>query len=79
MQNIPCGLTPAELPAREQLHEQNNDFTTMIQYFFESLAEKIKKIFMCWAHRSFCTGLMLGGPKMLRWRGGFECARYAHC
>jgi hypothetical protein len=45
MQNIPCGLTPAELPAREQLHEQNNDFTTMIQYFFESPAEKIKKNF----------------------------------
>jgi hypothetical protein len=33
MQNIPCGLTPAELPVREQSHHQNSDFTTSINLF----------------------------------------------
>jgi hypothetical protein len=43
MQNIPCGLTPAELPAREQSHEQNNDFATSINVFWVASRENLKK------------------------------------
>jgi hypothetical protein len=46
MQNIPCRLTPAELPAREQLHEQNSDFTATINIFSGRGTRKIKKIFL---------------------------------
>jgi hypothetical protein len=40
--NIPCGLTPAELPAREQSHEQNSDFTTPINLFPGRQPRKLK-------------------------------------
>jgi hypothetical protein len=33
MQNIPYRLTPAELPAREQSHEQHSDFAAVINIF----------------------------------------------
>jgi hypothetical protein len=42
MQNIPCRLTPAELPAREQSHEQNSDFASMINIFSGRRAQKSK-------------------------------------
>ena len=45
MQNIPCWLTPAELPAREQSHEQNSDFTTTINIFSGRQPEKMKNFF----------------------------------
>jgi hypothetical protein len=45
MQNIPCGLTPAELPAREQSHEQNSDFTNTINIFSGRQSKKSKKYF----------------------------------
>ena len=79
MQNIPCGLTPAELPAREQSHEQNSDFATLINIFSSHQAKKIKKNFTCRAYHSLCTGLIQSSRKMLRWREGLECARYAPC
>jgi hypothetical protein len=45
MQNIPCGLTPAELPAREQSHEQNSDFATTINLFSGRQPRKLKNFF----------------------------------
>jgi hypothetical protein len=45
MQNIPCGLTPAELPAREQSHEQNSDFTNTINIFSGRQSRKSKNFF----------------------------------
>ena len=79
MQNIPCGLTPAELPAREQSHEQNSDFTTAINIFSSRQPRKLKKFSPPGLIAPQCTGLMLGGRKMLGWREGLECARYARC
>jgi hypothetical protein len=45
MQDIPCGLTPAELPTREQSHEQNSDFATTINIFSGRQLEKGKNFF----------------------------------
>jgi hypothetical protein len=66
MQDIPCGLTPAELPAREQSHEQNSDFATTINIFSGRQLEKGKNFFHRWTHRSLCTGLMPGSSKNTR-------------
>src|SRR5216683_1808777 len=44
MQNIPCGLTPAELPAREQSHQQNSDFAPAIN-IFSGRQRRISKYF----------------------------------
>jgi hypothetical protein len=55
MQDIPCGLTPAELPAREQSHEQNSDFTTAINIFL-GLSSKKTKFF--WSQRFVASDLL---------------------
>jgi hypothetical protein len=72
MQNIPCWLTPAGLPAREQSHEQNSDFTNSINIFSGRQPKKSKNNFHPLGH---CFCLVVPSyralVKMLVSRGAF--------